>query len=73
MSATYQIEPRVGAADDESDIVWGAEAIGREINRTAEQIYYLHRSSALKGAVRKVGHRTYLASRRKLRELASNI
>jgi hypothetical protein len=56
-----------------TDTVWGAEAIGRELGDpplSVQQVYYLHRSGALKGAVRKLGHRTMIGSRRKLRELA---
>jgi hypothetical protein len=66
-------QPRVdddAALDtDDTDAVWGAKNIGAEINRTAEQVRYLHKRGHLKGAVRKVGHRTYLGSRRKLRAL----
>jgi hypothetical protein len=54
---------------DDSDAVWGAANIGAEINRTAGQTRYLYKQGLLKGAVRKVGHRTYLGSRRKLRAL----
>jgi hypothetical protein len=53
----------------ESDAVWGAEAIGREINRSAEQVYYLHRIGALAGAVSKIGAKTFVGSRRKLQAL----
>jgi hypothetical protein len=53
----------------EPDAIWGAEAIGREINRSAAQIYYLHRVGALDGAVTKLGPKTYVASRRKLQAL----
>jgi hypothetical protein len=28
--------------DEKSDAVWGAAAIGKEINRSAQQIYYLY-------------------------------
>jgi beta-N-acetylglucosaminidase len=62
MSDTTQTET-------ESDAVWGAEAIGKEINRTAQQVYYLFGIGALDGAVTKLGPKTYLASRRKLRTL----
>jgi hypothetical protein len=58
---------------DSSDAVWGAEAIGTEIDRTAEQVRYLFSKGHLKGAVKKVGHRTYLGSRRKLRLLAQTV
>jgi hypothetical protein len=52
---------------EESDWVWGMSAIAREINRTTEEAYYLHRKGVL--PVRKFGHRTIAASRRRLREL----
>jgi hypothetical protein len=61
------IDIRDNAGDD--DLVWGAENIGREINRTAAQTRYLHSIGALKGAVRKVGHRTFVGSRCRLRQL----
>jgi hypothetical protein len=51
------------------DCVWGAAEIGREIARTASQVHYLFGTGVLAGAVRKVGHRTLLGSRRKLRQL----
>jgi hypothetical protein len=53
-------------------LVWGAEAIGREIGRKASQIYHLHEIGALEGAVTKLGHRTLVGSRRRLRNLISN-
>jgi hypothetical protein len=53
----------------ESDAVWGAENIGREIGRTAQQIYYLYGQGHLDGAVTKLGPKTYVASRRKLQAL----
>jgi hypothetical protein len=58
--------------DDNDDLVWGAENIGREINRTAAQTRYLVSTGVLKGAVRKIGHRTIVGSRRRLRELITN-
>jgi hypothetical protein len=56
-------------AEDESDLIWGAESIGREINRTAHQIYHLYEIGALEGAVAKLGHRTFVGSRKQLRNL----
>jgi hypothetical protein len=55
--------------EKEPDAVWGAQNIGREIGRSAQQIYYLHRIGALKDAVSKLGKKTYVASRRKLQAL----
>jgi hypothetical protein len=54
---------------NEADAVWGAENIGREIGRTAAQVYYLYREGHLDGAVTKLGPKTYVASRRKLQAL----
>jgi hypothetical protein len=63
--------------DDElnvdNDAVWGAAQIGKEINRTADQVRYLFKRGELSEAVRKAGHRTYLGSRRRLRQLAQTI
>jgi hypothetical protein len=54
-----------------TDTIWGAKAIGDELDgRSESQVYYVFRSGALKGAVRKLGHRTMIGSRRKLCELA---
>jgi hypothetical protein len=55
--------------DEASDWVWGAAEIGALINRTPEQIYYLHSRGLLRGATWKVGHKLLCGSRRKLREL----
>lgn len=72
--AAKKSQPRVDDDDDDDgDAVWGAEGIGKEINRTAEQARYLFKIGALRGAVKKVGHRTYLGSRRRLRQLAQTI
>jgi hypothetical protein len=54
---------------DESDFVWGGKNIAKEINRTTQQFYYLHEKGVFKGAVRKLGHKTFVGSRRKLRAL----
>jgi len=56
----------------ESNLVWGAEAIGREINRSAAQVRYLHKIGFFQGAVWKAGHRTYVGSRQRLRDLLNN-
>jgi hypothetical protein len=47
-----------------TDILWGARAIGREINRSPRQTYGLLESGALPAT--KVGA-TWVSSRRKLR------
>lgn len=54
---------------DDNDLLWGGKSIAKEINRTTQQFYYLHEKGALKGAVAKLGHKTFVASRRKLRAL----
>jgi hypothetical protein len=53
----------------DTDAVWGAAAIGAEINRTASQVRYLYSIGALKGAVSKLGHKTMVGSRTELRRL----
>ena len=60
----------IGGDDDPaSDLVWGGRSIGKEINRTARQVHHLHEIGALDGAVAKLGHRTLVGSKRKLRAL----
>jgi hypothetical protein len=54
---------------DSDDIIWGVSAIADEINRTPAQVYHLLAIGALKGAAKKLSHRTIVASRRRLREL----
>jgi hypothetical protein len=49
--------------------VWGAAAIGVVIDRTPSQVYHLHASGALEGAVGKLGHKTLVGSRSRLRNL----
>jgi hypothetical protein len=53
---------------DGSNAVWGAEAIGAVIDRSAEQVRHLHRIGALGDAVVKKGHRTLVGDRRKLQQ-----
>jgi hypothetical protein len=55
----------------ESDTVWGCEAIGAELGLTATQVRYLwNQTSVLDNAVKKLGHRTIVASRKRLRDVA---
>jgi hypothetical protein len=59
------------AADDPDDILWGIDGengIAAAINRTPAQVYYLIRTGKLQSVVRKIGHKTYSASRSRLRE-----
>jgi hypothetical protein len=53
----------------QSDWAWGAEAIGQEIGRTASQVHYLHEAGLLGDATFKLGHKTLVGDRRKLRNL----
>jgi hypothetical protein len=55
--------------EKEPDAVWGAENIGKTINRSSQQIYYLYRIGALNGAVSKIGAKTFVGSRSKLKAL----
>jgi hypothetical protein len=54
--------------DDTNNVVWGAEAIGQIIGRSAEQVRYLQRLGVFGDAVRKVAHRTLIGNRRKLKQ-----
>jgi hypothetical protein len=38
--------------DDPSDLLWGAACIGAPINRSDKQVYHLHNTGKLRGAVR---------------------
>jgi hypothetical protein len=58
-----------GGGGPDSDLVWGAEAIGRVINRTARQVHHLHEIGALDGAVSKLGHKTFVGSTKALHRL----
>jgi hypothetical protein len=64
------MKPAAAIVDEnDSDLVWGAENIGREVNRTRGQVYYLQRIGALDGAVAKLGHKTLVGSKKKLKAL----
>jgi hypothetical protein len=71
MSSMSNVEEPVveTKSNDEPDLVWGAHAIGEVINRKPAQVYHLIEVGALKGAVRKVGHKTLVGSRRELLRL----
>ena len=47
------------------DLIWGAEAIGREINRSARQTFYLLEQGLIPG--RKIGNQ-WTSTRRQLRQ-----
>jgi hypothetical protein len=55
----------------DSNSVWGATAIGVEIDRTPEQVRYLFRKGFLDDFVKKIGHRTLVGDRRKLKHFPS--
>jgi hypothetical protein len=55
--------------DPADDWVWGAEKIGQLIGRSTTQVYYLHSSGLLRGATFKLGRKTLVGSRSKLRAL----
>jgi hypothetical protein len=71
MSLEHNPSLKRDAGLDDGDLIWGAEAIGALIGRSREQVYRLLKIGALDGAVRKVGHRTIVGSRRRLHELVS--
>jgi hypothetical protein len=54
---------------DQSDWVWGGEAIAEELGCTPEQLYYLFSTGIFGDAVFKLGRKTMVASRSRLREL----
>jgi hypothetical protein len=55
----------------ESDAVWGYKNIGEVINRSPSQTRYLVvETDVLAHAVRKIGHKTIVGSRRLLRDVA---
>ena len=75
MSRNVRDNATLAVADSEvnpeSNLVWGADAIGHETNRTAAQVRYLFGIGFFQGAVWKAGHRTYVGDRRRLRGLAN--
>jgi hypothetical protein len=58
--------------DVDVDFLWGARAIGAYIGRTEQQVHYLHGRGQLGDAVTKLGHKTLVASRAKLRALLAS-
>jgi hypothetical protein len=63
--------PAADTNTEQGNLIWGAEAIGREINRTAAQVRYLFGIGFFRDAVWKAGHRTYVGDRQRLRGLAN--
>jgi len=75
MSNDVQDDATLEAAESEvnpeSNLVWGAAAIGRETNRKPAQVRYLYSIGFYQGAVWKAGHRTYVGDRQRLRNLGN--
>lgn len=68
-SEDHRQSPSAAQDFEGNDLEWGATNLGRIIKRTEGQFYYLYRIGALKGAVKKIGHRTFVGSRRRLHAL----
>jgi hypothetical protein len=67
------MKPIQPVQEEEPDIVFGMEEIGRLIGRSPKEVgYLLHRTNLLDGVVKRVGHKTTISSRRLLRNLAIN-
>ena len=58
------------AYDDPDRPIWGAAAIGREINLDARQAYYILEAGHLDGVADKVGGR-WVSTPRRLRQIAN--
>jgi hypothetical protein len=67
------IEPaKQDPATTHDKLYWGAEAIGRRINRSADQVRYMHASGQLEGYVKKVSHKGLVAAESKLSTFAKD-
>ena len=64
-----QRQAETAPQSDRSDWIWHGENIAREIGCTPEQLYYLFSQSVFGDAVFKLGRKTMVASRSRLREL----
>ena len=53
---------------DDDEVAWGMQEIAATIKRTPSQGYYLFQKGAFGDSVKKVGHRTLVGSRRKIRQ-----
>jgi hypothetical protein len=66
----YHQNTKLKVGDGEAhDLLWGARAIASYLGRTERQIYYMHASGRLRGAVKKIGHRSLVGSKRRLEEV----
>jgi hypothetical protein len=54
--------------NDDTDLVWGAPAIGKIINRSPTQVYHLNAGGHLDGAVKQIG-RLLVGNKSKLKSL----
>jgi hypothetical protein len=54
---------------DESEFVWGGQAIADALGCSLETFYYLNTRGVFATAVRRLGHKTLVASRSRLREV----
>jgi hypothetical protein len=72
MNTRAEVTGRKPADDSYLDeVLWGAQAIGSEINMSARQFFHAAQHGHLDGYVTKVGPRKYCAVRRRLRELVN--
>jgi hypothetical protein len=70
----FPIDEDAGVLDssnESGDLLWGVAEIAAELRGSRAQTYHLIRIGALDGCVRKLGHRTIAASRRKLKQLVA--
>ena len=69
-----QDEGQQASFDDiDNDFLWGRAEIGRAIGRTPNQIAWMMSQGLLDGAVKRVGHRSVIASKKKLKALAAKL
>jgi hypothetical protein len=54
---------------DESEFAWGGQAIADALGCSLETFYYLNNKGAFGDAVKRLGHKTLVASRARLREV----
>jgi hypothetical protein len=67
---TREVLPE-GVGESDPDIIFGMDAIGREIGRSPKEVsYLLAHTSLLDNAVRRISHKVTIASKHRLRNLA---